>query len=278
MTDASSAAMGHVNTRVCGPSIVVIVPSKRPVGNVASNRPPTSGSKRASSPHQRLSRSAFVSASKTWWGSALIVILASPRTAAWGGLGGGLELDGGGAPGADTARRTSEGLKTLPVGSRGSEESSFARRPRLHPLPPSSRGRSAPADRRRGWKRNGGRAPGLQAEERTQARSGLFLRDLLLFLLLLVLLLGCGCGRGSGGGHRDGRLQGLVDVHALERGGQGLHAGVVDLHARRGEDLLQVLLADGLPGRVQDQRPIDVFHAFSPPVPWMIRITLRAPS
>src|SRR5439155_393900 len=60
-------------------------------------------------------------------------------------------------------------------------------------------------------------------------------------------------------------LEGLVDVHAFQRGGQGLHAGLVDLHAGRREDLLQVLLVHGLAGGVQDQRPVHIFHLSSPP-------------
>src|SRR2546427_4521164 len=108
-------------------------------------------------------------------------------------------------------------------------------------------------------------APGLHAEERTEAGRGLLLADLLLFLLLfllLVFLLLARRGRGSGGAgrHDRGRRDRLVDVHALEGGGQRLHAGLVDLHAGGGEDLLQVLLVHRLPGRVQDKRAIDVLH------------------
>src|SRR3970282_342980 len=104
-------------------------------------------------------------------------------------------------------------------------------------------------------------APGLHAEERTEARGGFLLADLLLFLLLLVLLLARG-GRGGGGAgrHDRGRLEGLVDVHALEGGGQRLHAGRVDLHAGGGEDLREVLLVHRLAGRVQHKRAIDVLH------------------
>src|SRR5213593_4566795 len=107
------------------------------------------------------------------------------------------------------------------------------------------------------------------AEERTQARGRLFLGDFLFFLLFLFLLLffllgGRRC-RGSGGRHRDGGLQGLVDVHAFQRSGQGLHASLVDLHSGGREHLLQVLLVHRLPGRVQDQRPVHIFHSSSPP-------------
>src|SRR5712691_9788373 len=113
------------------------------------------------------------------------------------------------------------------------------------------------------------RATGLTAEERTQARGRLFLGDFLFFLLFLFLLLffllgGRGC-RGSGGRHRDGGLEGLVDVHAFQRSGQGLHASLVDLHSGGCEDLLQVLLVHRLPGRMQDQRPVHIFHLSSPP-------------
>src|SRR3990170_3562182 len=124
---------------------------------------------------------------------------------------------------------------------------------------------------RSSWKEmeRGVRAAFGLAEERTQARSRLFLRNLLLFLLLflllVVLLVGGRRGRGRCGGHRDGGLEGLVDVHAFERRGQGLHAGVVDLHPSSREDLLQGLLIDRLAGRVQDQRPIHIFHRSSPP-------------
>src|SRR5712691_8558412 len=108
------------------------------------------------------------------------------------------------------------------------------------------------------------------AEERTQARGRLFLGDFLLFLLLFLFLLfflfGCGSGcwsdsrRGGGGG-----LEGLVDVHAFQRGGQGLHAGLIDLHSGGGEHLLQVLFAHRLTGRMEDQRPVHIFHSLSPP-------------
>src|SRR5438445_2850067 len=140
---------------------------------------------------------------------------------------------------------------------------------------PDDRSRSAS----RKWKRV--RAVLGLAEERTQARSRLFLGDLLFFLLLLFLLLflllgGRRC-RGSGGRHRDGGLQGLVDVHAFQRGGQSLHAGLVDLHPGRGEDLLQVLLAHGLAGRMQDQRPVHIFHSSSPPCCLIIRSSCEAP-
>src|SRR2546428_9360468 len=143
------------------------------------------------------------------------------------------------------------------------------RRKRGRKAPPDDRPRSASKK----WKRV--RAALGLAEERTQARSRLFLGDLLFFLLLLFLLLflllgGRRC-RGRGGRHRDGGLQGLVDVHAFQRGGQGLHAGLVDLHPGRGEDLLQVLLVDRLAGRVQDQRPIHIFHSSSPPCSLIIR-------
>src|SRR3989475_6634110 len=108
-------------------------------------------------------------------------------------------------------------------------------------------------------------APGLHAEERTEAGRGLLLADLLLFLLLFLLLvffLLARRGRSSGGAgrHDRGRRDRLVDVHALEGGGQRLHAGLVDLHAGGGEDLLQVLFVHRLAGRVQDERAIDILH------------------
>src|SRR3990170_1087011 len=88
----------------------------------------------------------------------------------------------------------------------------------------------------------GTQLPGLRAEERAETGRGLVLADLLLLLLLLLfllfLLLARG-GRGSGGGcHRSRRCEDLIDVHALEGGGQRLHAGLIDLHTGRREDLL----------------------------------------
>src|SRR5207245_6854703 len=102
-------------------------------------------------------------------------------------------------------------------------------------------------------------------EGRTPSRGGGCLGDFLLFLLLFLVLLVCLLrgwrSRGRRGGHRDGGLEGLVDVHAFQRGGQRLHAGFVDLHAGGGEDLLQVLLVHRLAGRVQDQRAVHIFHS-----------------
>src|SRR5437870_1204916 len=117
---------------------------------------------------------------------------------------------------------------------------------------------------------DGKRGTGLRStEERTEPRCRLFFGDFLFFLLLLFLLLfllfGDGRGRGGGGGHRDGSLQGLVDVHAFQRGREGLHAGLIDLHTGGRQDFLQIVLVHRLAGRVQDQRAIDVFHLCSPP-------------
>src|SRR5467141_2084546 len=107
------------------------------------------------------------------------------------------------------------------------------------------------------------------AEERTQARGRFFLGNFLLFLLLFLFLLfflfGCGSGCRSGSRRGDGGFEGLVDVHAFQRGGQGLHAGLIDLHSGGGEDLLQVLFANRLTGRMEDQRPVHIFHSLSPP-------------
>src|SRR5712691_12407015 len=103
------------------------------------------------------------------------------------------------------------------------------------------------------------------AEERTQARGRLFLGDFLLFLLLFLFLLfflfGCGSGCRSGSRRGDGGFEGLVDVHAFQRGGQGLHAGLIDLHSGGGEHFLQVLFAHRLTGRMEDQRPVHIFHS-----------------
>src|SRR3989442_4515262 len=119
-----------------------------------------------------------------------------------------------------------------------------------------SRSRSRKGNRR--W------PSGLHAEERTESGGRLLLADLFLFLLLfflLVFLLLARRGRGGGARRHDRRGRDrLVDVHALEGGGQRLHAGLVDLHPGGGEDLLEVLLVHRFAGRVQDERAIDVFH------------------
>src|SRR5205807_7938818 len=128
------------------------------------------------------------------------------------------------------------------------------------------------------WRGDGGSG---STEERTESRCRLFFGDFLFFLLLLFLLLfllfGGGRGRGGGGGQRDGGLPGLVVVHAFQRGREGLHAGLIDLHAGSRQDFLQVVLVHRLAGRVQDQRAIDVFHLCSPPCSIIIRFVSEAP-
>src|SRR5207249_9912611 len=119
-------------------------------------------------------------------------------------------------------------------------------------------GTSAPARARRNGK-GCGRALGL-AEERTQARGRLFLRDFLFFLLFLFLLLffllgGRRC-RGSGGWHCDGGLEGLVDVHAFQRCGQGFHASLVDFLSVGREYILLDICFHGLPVTVQSSRTL----------------------
>src|SRR5213594_4232943 len=86
-TDRSSFESGHAKESFRGPSIVVIVASSRRFGRVASYTPPIWASTRTSSPHHSTSRSAFVSASNTCAGIALIVVRASPKTTACGGAG-----------------------------------------------------------------------------------------------------------------------------------------------------------------------------------------------
>src|SRR3989442_14976003 len=118
------------------------------------------------------------------------------------------------SPGTRSRRTThsSSGRRGCP---RRSEASGRSKR-RKKALP-DDRSRSAS----RKWKRV--RAALGLAEERTQARSRLFLGDLLFFLLLLFLLLflllgGRRC-RGSGGRARGGGPPGPVGVSALPPGG-----------------------------------------------------------